>query len=196
MNMSTKKGFTLVELLVAIGLFAIVVAIAAGGFVNALRTQREVAGLIAAQSNASLALEQMAREIRTGYLFCHAVGSQTASAACGCTTAVVGAPWTCNAIAFINANEENVVYLLAGTELQKATNGSTASVTGANVKITRLSFILQGQEEGDQWPPRITISMGVTANSTDPAIASDVFNIETSVSARAIDCDATLLTPC
>lgn len=187
----------MVELLVAIALFAIIVAIAAGGFVNALRTQREVAGLIAAQSNASLVLEQMAREIRTGYLFCHDVGTETPSAACNCPGAVIGEPWTCSALAFINANEDNVVYSLAGGELEKSTDGAPAvPVTGANVEVTRLSFVLQGQEEGDQWPPRITVSMGVTASSTDPAIASDVFNIQTTVSARAIDCNAALLTPC
>ncbi len=64
------RGFTIVELLVAMGIFLIVVEIAVGGFVNALRAQKQVAALIAAEGNADLALEQMAREIRTGY-FCH-----------------------------------------------------------------------------------------------------------------------------
>ena len=57
------KGFTLVELLVAIGIFSILMAVGVGGFVHALHTQREVAALIATQSNASIALEQMARDL-------------------------------------------------------------------------------------------------------------------------------------
>ena len=72
---NSQKGFTLIELLVAMGIFAIVIAIATGGFINSLRTQRQVASLISAQSNASLVLEQMAREIRTGFLFCHDEGN-------------------------------------------------------------------------------------------------------------------------
>ena len=69
------KGFTLVELLVAMALFSILMAIAAGGFVRALRSEREVSAMMAAESNVKLALEQMAREMRTGYLFCHDPGS-------------------------------------------------------------------------------------------------------------------------
>ena len=58
------SGFTLVELLVAIGVFSILISVAVGTFARALRTQRQTAALIAANSNASLVLEQMAREIR------------------------------------------------------------------------------------------------------------------------------------
>ena len=59
-----RKGFTLIELMVAVSLFAIIVGIAVGGFANALHTQHEVTLLLAVQSNATLAFEQMAREIR------------------------------------------------------------------------------------------------------------------------------------
>jgi prepilin-type N-terminal cleavage/methylation domain-containing protein len=76
--MNMKKGFTLIEMLVTVGLFAIIVTIAVGAFVNAERTERQVSSLIAAQSNVSLAVEQMSRNIRTGYLFCHDPGDSTA----------------------------------------------------------------------------------------------------------------------
>ncbi len=184
-----KRGFTLVELLVAIGLFSVIVAIAAGGFTNALRTQREVAGLIAAQSNASLALEQMAREIRTGYLFCHAVGGTTPTT-CTCPGAVPGQPWSCNDLDFYNADGVEVHYELTGGALEKGTPGSFQAITGDNVNVAHLSFFLQGQYEDDHWNPRITIAMGVAASSTDPALKNDVLDLQTTVSARAIDCNS------
>jgi len=62
----TLQAFTLVELLIAIGLFSVVITIAMGGFVRALRSQRQVVALISANSNVSLVMEQMVREIRTG----------------------------------------------------------------------------------------------------------------------------------
>ena len=56
-----RNGFTLPELLVAMGLFLIVISIVAGAFVNSLRTQRATVELIAVNDNISLLLEQIAR---------------------------------------------------------------------------------------------------------------------------------------
>ena len=70
MRRTQPAGFTLVELLVTIALFSIIVSIAAGGFVRALRSEREVSAMILSESNVSIALEEMTREMRTGYLFC------------------------------------------------------------------------------------------------------------------------------
>ena len=64
-----KKGFTMIELLVAMGLFVVVMGIASTVFVQSLRAQRSIVALMAANDNASLSLEQMMREIRTGSNF-------------------------------------------------------------------------------------------------------------------------------
>ncbi len=177
-----KKGFTLIELIIAVGLFSILVAIAAGGYVNALRTEREVAALASAQSNAGLAIEQMTREVRTGYLFCHDPNNNNPSAACNCTTS--GTTWTCSALDFYNSQTEHVNYSLAGNMLTRSDNNENGGVpeiiTSDNVAVSSLRFILQGQLEGDHWNP----------SSTDPAIASTTLHLETSVSARQIDCGA------
>jgi prepilin-type N-terminal cleavage/methylation domain-containing protein len=192
------SGFTLLELLIAIGLFSILVAIAAGGYINALRTDREVSSLISAQSNAGSALEEIAREARTGYLFCHGV-DDTAPSNCGlCTISVgeVGLPptypeWNCPELDFYNAGEEEVNYSLDNGALMRTSDGSSEAITGDNVDIKSLQFILQGQLEGDSWNPRITIVMQVAPSSTDPTLQTDVLNLQTTVSAREIDCNAT-----
>jgi prepilin-type N-terminal cleavage/methylation domain-containing protein len=201
-----KKGFTLIEMLVTVGLFAIIVTIAVGGFVNAERTQRQVASLISAQSNVSLALEQMSRDIRTGYLFCHDPGVSTYSSRCDdgvynlpdqmqptCTVASSSDPssptWTCPSLDFYDANGNHINYSWDGGALTEGVNSSTPqSITGNTVYVKYLKFQLFGQTEGDHWPPRITISLGITASSTDTAVMNDVFNLETTVSARTIDC--------
>jgi prepilin-type N-terminal cleavage/methylation domain-containing protein len=67
---NNNKGFTIVELLIAVALFSVVISITSGVFIRSLRTQRIITSFIAANSNASLAMEQMAREIRTGQDFC------------------------------------------------------------------------------------------------------------------------------
>lgn len=196
-----KKGFTIVEMLVAIALFSIVTAIAVGGFTTALRTQRQVAALISVESNVSLAMEQMAREIRTGYLFCHNMSNNPT-----CTCAAGGGPNSCGVpptngnvvttdLNFFNANSANIIYSLvpgtnALTRSDSDNGGISQAITGDTVAVKYLRFVITGNEEGDHWAPRITISLGVAPSSTDPAIANDVLNLQTSVSARGIDCDA------
>lgn len=61
-----RRGFTVVEMLVAAGVFAVVISIAAGVFVNALKTQRAAAAIMAVNNDMSLTLEQVARQIRLG----------------------------------------------------------------------------------------------------------------------------------
>ncbi len=156
-----RQGFTLVEVLTAIAVFSIVVTIAAGAFVSAMKAQGELAGIIAMQSNASTALEQMTREIRTGSQFSGSGGS----------------------LSFTNAKGQGVTYGLQGGALAR----NSSPLTGANMTVTSLSFIVFGNTSGDHWNPLITILMNAAPNSSG---ASGGINLETSVSARAIDCDA------
>ena len=191
-----RSGFTLIELLVAIGLFSVLVAIATGGFVNALRAQRAASAVMAAQSNLSIVLEQMAREIRTGYLFCHDIGAVTPSLACSapgsaCTIDALTQTWTCpNFLEYYNANGEKVDYSLVSGVIEKSDSaeqgGAPQAITDDNVSIQYLTFTLFGNIEGDHWNPRITISVGVQPK--DPTITWNTGNLETTISARAIDC--------
>ncbi len=223
-NASMKRGFTLVELLVTIAIFSVVVTIATAGFVNSLRTQRQVASLISTQSNASLVLEQMARQIRTGFLFCHDRGVNNAlNGGCnnlpytqsgdpgyvqGCTAIDSGyadpsAPdaglglqnpsdlpiFSCPSLDYYDAQGDHVNYSLQNNALVESVNSSTpASLTGDSVKVTSLHFLIFGNMEGDSWAPRVTVTIGVVPSSTDPAVMGSVLNLETTVSARTIDC--------
>jgi len=68
-KLKAYQGFTLVELLVAITIFVVVMAIASNLFIGALRAQKSVVDLIAVNDNISLALERIGREIRVGNSF-------------------------------------------------------------------------------------------------------------------------------
>jgi prepilin-type N-terminal cleavage/methylation domain-containing protein len=200
---SRRTGFTLVELLVAIALFSILVSVAAGGFVNALRAERQTAAIMAAQSNVGIALEEMAREMRTGYLFCDDIGTVTPTPSAACQpTCIVGtsapdpnAPntyfWDCrNFLEYYNANGERVDYSLINGILYRSDSaedgGAAQAITGSNVSIRYLNFSIFGNIEGDHWNPRITVALGVTPD--DPTINWTTAQRQTTVSARQIDC--------
>ncbi len=60
-----QSGVSIIELLVALGIFSIFIAMAVSGFVQAVSGQKLILLLMEANDSASLALEQMSREIRT-----------------------------------------------------------------------------------------------------------------------------------
>lgn len=63
-----QRGFTLMELLVVLGIFSMVVTAASDIFLMTNRSQRKVFGLERTQADARFTLEAMAREIRTGVI--------------------------------------------------------------------------------------------------------------------------------
>lgn len=173
LKISGRAGFTLVETLVAIGLFGIVISIAVGGFVRALRTEAEIMSMVSANANASLSLEQMAREIRTGFNFTD-------------TDCDPSSNKNCQTLSFTNANGDNVEYSLAGGIIQKKTgSGDSQPLTANNIVVQYLIFHLQGEKSGDGWPPRITISLGVTPAKNLGDISTT--RLQTTISARQID---------
>lgn len=164
-----KTGFTLVELLVAMGLFLILLGIATGGFVKALRSQKEIVNLMEVNDNVSLILEQMAREIRTGFDFSKPFDAE---------------------LRFINANDVVVFYRLNNGVIEKGIGDVPATIykqiTADNVKINNFNITLLGNEPNDNFPPRITISLSVSPKSGYFKDAP-VVKIQTTISSRILE---------
>jgi prepilin-type N-terminal cleavage/methylation domain-containing protein len=151
------SGFTLMELTVALGIFAVVMVISAGILLNSLKTARYVANQARAVDNISLAMEQMVREIRTG--------SNISFLTDGFAKQV----------SFTNYEGENTTYSFCGTRMCR--NGTP--ITTENTIITG-GFIIT--DFGDTKTPRITVA----AKATDTK-GNVLGSIQTAVSARLIN---------
>src|SRR3989344_1005361 len=139
----SKKGFTIIELLVAMTVFLILTTIAVTSFVRSLRTQRAVTSLIAINDNTSLTLEQMAREIRTARGF-STVGFST--------------------LRFTNARNEAVTYRISNERVERqAAGGAFVPLTASNIKIADARFLVTAEHDtnGNVIWPRVTISLKV-----------------------------------
>lgn len=162
-----RSGFGLAETLIAIGVFSVIVSIAVGGFSRALRTQRQASALLLANSNASITIEQMTREMRTGYNFSRPGSEQ---------------------INFTNAKGASVSYLYdsadGSVKRRAGGSGSWDKITADNVTVKYLAFLLQGEGAypGDKNQPRVTIVMSIAAKDAD--LSGNVINLQTTISPR------------
>ncbi|MEE8131745.1 MAG: type II secretion system protein [Candidatus Paceibacterota bacterium] len=189
--MHKLKGFTLIELLVATGLFVVVISIVSASFIQALRAQRSITALMEANDNVSLVLEQIAREIRTGYRFC--------TKDYPIPTTIADNPDIpvnyCSGLGddelvFVNANNQVVWYKFENEAIWKGTEDiflgrDYKKITADNVKINYFNIILSGNDSKDGLQPRITISLSISPTGRD--IKDVKTNIQTTISARLID---------
>ena len=148
-----ESGLTLIELIVALGIFGLVVTMAVSIFVVALISQRRIISLRNIEDNARFALESMAREIRTGKNFGGSI----------------------NSLSFTNAKSESVIYRLNNKAIEKSSDGGAnySVVTGPEVAVDYLNFYLLGQSPGDGLEPRVTITIGLTSQ-----VGNQVSNIK------------------
>src|SRR3989344_8160265 len=64
-----RRGFTLVELIVSMALFTVVVFITTSAFLTLATLSKKASTTRIAMDNLSVAIESMARNIRTGYTY-------------------------------------------------------------------------------------------------------------------------------
>ncbi len=182
----SSSGFTVLELVVAMGIFITLMGIISGIFVGSIRSQRTLVELIAANDTANLALEQITREIRTGREFC-IPASLPATLPGSCS----GTLNQSNILAFQNANGATVVYRLENNVIERSENGGAIgtffSLTGNRVFVEKLQFYIVSESfpaRGYEWPPRITIT--TTIGSPSVNLQNMFTNIQTTVSGRNI----------
>lgn len=167
--LNPRIGFTLIELMVALSLFVVVLGISSSIFIRALRSQSAITNLIAVNDNSALAIEQMAREIRVGSGFS------------------VNTPIN-NQLDFTNAFGLAVTYRLNVADKtieRKEGVGAFVPLTGANVKIEKLNFLLNGAGAGDNFQTKVTIVLRV--GSALPQLQGFFTDIQTTLSPRVLD---------
>jgi prepilin-type N-terminal cleavage/methylation domain-containing protein len=171
-NIEYKKGFTLVEIIVAIGIFVTAVTISLGAVVGLYSANNKSQSLASVINNLSYSIENMTRTIRFGDNY-H----------CGSPTG----PTTCpNGDAFLSVtfNSQTIKYQFQGGKLQTATDsGPFTNITSSDVTIEHGRFRVFDQGPNSQ-PYVLMVIKGYAGKK--PSEQSR-FDIETVVSQRILD---------
>lgn len=167
-----NQGFTLMELLVAMTVFLLVIGLSSGIFIQTLRSQRTITSISESMNNVTLALEQMAREMRTGYDFEE--------------ISLLG-----GGIGFMNGFGEYAAYIYkADKTVGRCVNFDPAacgqeedfeSITSPNATIDALNFELRDEND----VPLVTIAVDVSIDGK-PEVEEASITLQTSVSSRII----------
>jgi len=158
-SVNHNQGFTLLEILVAASIFAIVITAASGIFVSAIRSQGKVLGKQMAISNTSYALEYMSRAIRM------AKKDQSGDCLSNADCNYSNRGGNLEAIRFLNHNEKCIEFLLEQGRIRRKKSDDQTNSFDANqpftpqqeLEIKRLEFKLNGECQSDQQQPTVTI---------------------------------------
>ncbi len=173
---STQKGFTLIEMLVSVALFSFVMLATTAVLLSVVDANHKAQGLKTSINNLSLALESMARNLRTGSGY-----------------PVNGNPSTClSSITFSDHSNTSTTYSLSANSIQVSKGSSGASpMTAPEIVIDKLCFYVSGTIPGDNIQPRVLITVGGVVSNLTAAGAkmktTSRFDIETLVSQRLPD---------
>jgi prepilin-type N-terminal cleavage/methylation domain-containing protein len=167
-NNFEKRGFSLIEIIVAIGVFSVVSTIAVGALLSLSSAQKKAFNIQTNQDNIRYALETMAREIRTGASY-QGVADHSR-------------------IQFKNSRGQVVVYTLNGTNtIIKSVDAGVNfyPVTAPEVQVSNLYFYITGESTSDNYQPRVTITM--RADTPGVGVLNSQLELQTTISQFLLD---------
>ena len=183
-----KHGFTLIEIIVAVALFAAVMVVSVGAILSISDASRKAQGVRSAMDNLNFVLEAMAREMRVGSSYHCITGPALPVSPSG--------PEDCSdtggsAITFLDSSGVRVWYTLSDGVIKKfegtvlADASQLLEVTAPEITVDTLSFYVSGSLAGEGKQPRIWIT--VTGSAETGKRVRTEFQLQTTVSQRLID---------
>ncbi len=191
-TVNKNRGFTLVELMVSVSVFAIIMTISMGSILSVFDANRKSQSLRAVMDNMNFTLEAMTRTIRFGTHY-------------HCNISVVSPPLTSGNDCGFNSTADSidvktvdklgvahqVIYKRAvvsgkGRIARTVDGGTDYYLTSSDVDITKLSFNVFGSPAfPDPSQPQVIIVISGFAGSK--ATSQSKFSLETTVSQRLFD---------
>jgi prepilin-type N-terminal cleavage/methylation domain-containing protein len=168
------RGYTLLEMLVAVGLFSVVMLTASAAYLTLIDLDRQARATNDVVSNLSFAVDSMSRATRTGTNYeCNMINGNN------CPTT----PGT--SIEFTDESGRTIDYELLNGQMIATINGSASALTDSRITIQTLNFYVRGVGTGDGIQPQVTfIIMGVLTTGPGKTVN---FSIEGGATQRVLE---------
>lgn len=186
-----SRGFSLIEMMVAVTIFAIVMMIGVGALLSLTEANRRAQAINSVISNLNAAMEGMSRSIRVGTEY-HCETTSVPPLPEELATVKDCAGGSGRLIAFESSSgnpddpDDQVVYRINGTQLERSLNsgGSWVALTAPEVVIDSFELFVVGSSPSDTIQPRVIIRIKGSANV---AGGSTSFSVQAGVTQRLID---------
>ncbi|MDB5265560.1 MAG: putative Type pilus pilin [Parcubacteria group bacterium] len=181
---TSRPGFTLIEMIVSVGLFAIVMLVSTGAYLSLISLDRKARATNDLVTNLSFVIDTMERSMRSGSNFQSGGIGGTNSPPTGDTS-----------LAFVNDQGQTVTYIFDATNHSigecvgavTCTSSNDQTLTDPRVIITSMKFYVRGvgtatpNDIVQPWATFVTTG-SITPDSTSQPIT---FTIQSTASARA-----------
>ncbi|PCI30691.1 hypothetical protein COB52_01255 [Candidatus Kaiserbacteria bacterium] len=201
--MMNNKGFTLIEMMVAVSLFSVVMTISTGALLSLLDANRKAQSIQSVMNNLNIALDGMVRNVRMGTNYSCRGGNTT-------NNNTLATRKNCSSgeelLAFesfngTSSNADQWVYWIDGGRLYKSTDSRSTSlpITAPEIHIDSFEVYVTGAAQtlssnGDVSQPKAVFVIQGTAGSEDsPGLIGGklktrtTFNIQATASQRILD---------
>lgn len=199
---SRNAGFTLIEMLVAVSLFAVVMTISVGALLALVDANRKAQAMQSVMNNLNVALDGMVRSIRMGTDYHCGSASETNKTSLAtpsdCTSG--GALIAFEPFEGTTSSGDQVVYWFYNGRLYRSTDSKDTALplTAPEVQINNFSVYVTGAEgtlsdNGDTLQPKVVLVIqGVAGGSTEGVLGNKKkietsFNIQAVASQRILD---------
>lgn len=187
MRVANQKGFTLLEMIVAIGVFTVVIILAAGALLSVMQANRQTQAQRTIVNNLNFAIDSMVRDIRVGTMYHCGDGAYDVWQDC--------MPAGDDTFAFEPSYgdpgeaSDQIVYRLNNNAIERSGFGGAeitfVAVTSPEIVIERLQFYVEGSDPDDALQPQVVISVGGYAEL--PGSERVDINLQTTASQRFFD---------
>ncbi len=214
-NQHSQSGFTLVEMIVSLAIFAIVVTVSVGALLVLVATNQRLQGEQSVMTNLSFALDSMTREIRTGSLY-YCTSSPSAASltspfnpASNLDTVFGQGVQDCasgnntnaryHGMGFVEGGDsitdgsERIFYFFDSTEgavYRRVGSGPVQSIVSPEIHIVDFEFFVTGSENlqtsGTAATRQPTVTLYIKASENSDGTGK-LFEVQTTVVQRTLD---------